>query len=67
MHKKLVHEPARCDECGKDICNSFTLKRHKAKVHGIKPSNAIFCEHCPLFFDRKISLDRHIAKQHAGV
>ena len=67
IHKKLVHEPARCNECGKDICNSFTLKRHKANVHGIKPSNAYCCEHCPLFYENKMSLDNHIAKQHAGI
>ena len=34
--KKLVLEQVKCDECGKEICNSFILKRQKATVHGIK-------------------------------
>ena len=46
-HKKLVHERVKCEECVKDICNLFILKRHKASVHGIKPSDAFQYELCP--------------------
>ena len=49
-HKKLVHEQVKCDECGKEICNSFILKRQKATVHGIKPKDDFQCELCPMFF-----------------
>jgi uncharacterized C2H2 Zn-finger protein len=65
-HKKLVHERGKCEECGKDICNSFILKRHKASVHGIKPSDAFQCELCPMFYDKKTYLNNHIAKHHSG-
>ena len=65
-HKKLVHERVKCEECGKDICNSFILKRHKASVHGIKPSDAFQCELCPMFYDKKTYLNNHIAKHHFG-
>ena len=37
--KKLVLEQVKCDECGKEICDSFILKRQKATVHGIKPKD----------------------------
>ena len=48
--KKLVLEQVKCDECGKEICNSFILKRQKATVHGIKPKDDFQCELCPIFF-----------------
>ena len=63
-HKRLVHERVQCDECNQEICNSFELKRHKAKVHGIKPSNVYQCEHCPMFFFQQKSLNNHTAKIH---
>ena len=37
--KKLALEQVKCDECGKEICDSFILKRQKATVHGIKPKD----------------------------
>ena len=63
-HKKLVHERVKCDECGKEICNSFILKRHKATVHGIKPKDDFQCEHCPMFFSYRSTLDKHVASKH---
>ena len=64
-HIQLVHERVKCSECGQEMCNSFILKRHKAKVHGIKPNNVIQCQHCPMFFHFKAYLDRHVAKEHS--
>ena len=63
-HKKLVHERVKCDECGKEICNSFILKRHKATVHGTRPTNVHQCDYCPLFYNRKSALDKHMVKHH---
>ena len=63
-HKRLVHERVKCDECGKDICNSFILKRHKATVHGIKPKNDYQCEHCPMFFSYRLTLEKHVLSKH---
>ena len=66
-HIQLVHERVKCNECGQEMCNAFILKRHKAKVHGLKPTNAQQCKHCPLFFSRKGSLINHIAKIHPEI
>ena len=66
-HVQLVHERVKCSECGQEICNSFMLKRHKAKVHGIIPENAHHCKLCPLFFSSKGSLNNHIAKNHPEI
>ena len=66
-HIHLVHERVKCSECGQEICNSFMLKRHKAKVHGIIPENAHHCKLCPLFFSSKGSLNNHIAKNHPEI
>ena len=63
-HRKLVHTRVICNECGKEICNAFTLKRHKANVHGIKPKNVFQCQHCPLFYEKQLYLDNHVNKQH---
>ena len=53
-HIHLVHERVKCSECGQEMCNSFILKRHKAKVHGIIPENAHQCKLCPMFFSSKV-------------
>ena len=66
-HIHLVHERVKCSECGQEICNSFMLKRHKAKVHGIIPENAHHCKLCPLFFSSKGSLNNHISKIHPEI
>ena len=63
-HKKRVHERVKCEKCSQEICNAFLLKRHKAKVHGIKPLNVHNCEKCPMFFHNKGYLDKHISKIH---
>ena len=63
-HVKLVHERVECEVCHQQICNFFMLKRHKAKVHGIKPDNVHQCQHCPLFFSTKVAIDKHIATKH---
>ena len=54
----------KCDECGQEICNSFILKRHKATVHGTRPTNVHQCDYCPLFYNRKSALDKHMVKHH---
>ena len=63
-HKLNVHQRVKCDECGQDICNAFILKRHKATAHGTRPTNVHQCDLCPLFYNLKSSLDKHIAKHH---
>ena len=63
-HVNNVHERVKCSECGQEMCNSFMLKRHKAKVHGIIPENVHQCKFCPLFFRAKGSLKNHISKIH---
>ena len=64
-HQKNVHERIKCDMCGEQICNSFMLKQHKAKVHGIKPTNVLECKHCPMFFHTKGNLEKHIMTKHS--
>ena len=54
----------KCDICSQDICNSFILKRHKATVHGVKPSDAISCDYCPMFFEIEGVYHKHMAKHH---
>ena len=63
-HQILVHERVNCDECGKEICNSFILKRHKASAHGILPKDYHQCEECPSFFSSETSLDKHVKSKH---
>ena len=63
-HKQIVHAKVNCEECGQEIYNSFELKRHKASVHGIVPSNVFHCQHCPLFFRSEKNLSYHIANKH---
>ena len=63
-HTKLVHQRVKCDECSQEICNDFMLQRHKATVHGTKPTGVIFCPCCPLFYKTEASLNAHIAKHH---
>ena len=63
-HIVNTHQKVKCEECNQEICNSFMLKRHKAKVHGVKPLNMHQCEHCPMFFHMKGYLDRHMLKKH---
>ena len=40
------------------------LKRHKASVHGIIPTDAYQCEHCPMFFMKLQAKEKHIEKNH---
>ena len=42
----------------------FMLKRHKASVHGIIPTDAYQCEHCPMFFMKLQAKEKHIEKNH---
>ena len=56
-----MHRRVKCDQCNQEISNTFELKRHKAKVHGIKSANSYQCGFCPLVYERKISLDKHIS------
>ena len=63
-HIGLVHRRKKCSECGQETWNSFELKRHKAKVHGIKPKNAHLCTYCPLFYKSEVYLANHVAKVH---
>lgn len=64
-HISNMHQKVKCDECNQEICNSFMLKRHKAKVHGMKPSTAYQCEYCPAIYEQKASLDKHVTKNHS--
>lgn len=64
-HMKIVHSKVNCDLCGQRIYNSFELKRHKAEVHGIVPSDAIQCDQCPLIFKSKANLQRHMSSKHS--
>ena len=66
-HIRQVHERLKCDECGQEMCNTFILKRHKAKVHGVKNANEHLCKHCHLCFKLKNALTKHIAKIHPDV
>jgi len=61
---EIVHRRVKCEICDQEICNKLLLKRHKAKVHGIKPDNVHQCKYCPLFFNIKGFLDKHLAKKH---
>ena len=63
-HKLNVHTRVPCEQCGKEIHSSFGLKRHKALVHGIKPEDVHQCNLCPLFFNSRMSLDKHITSKH---
>jgi len=63
-HIRTLHQRIKCEECGQEICNSFMLKRHKATVHGIKPSNVFQCKHCPQFYTFSLMLEKHMAKHH---
>ena len=63
-HKKNMHERVKCEVCGQEICNGFMLKRHKASVHGIIPTDAYQCEHCPMFFMKLQAKEKHIEKNH---
>ena len=65
-HISSIHKKAKCDECNQEFSNSFMLKRHKAKVHGTKSSAAYQCDFCPLVYEQKTSLDKHIAKNHSN-
>ena len=61
-HERNVHRRLKCEECGQEFCNTFILKRHKASVHGIRPTGVFQCPACPLFFNQKVSLDKHVVK-----
>ena len=50
----------KCNEWGQKMCNTFILKRHRAKVHGVMPTNVHQCKHCPMFFSGKGSLKNHL-------
>ena len=64
-HQRNMHQRIKCDECLQEICNTFILKRHKATVHGTKPTNVYQCEYCPLFYNRASARDKHVLKQHS--
>ena len=66
-HKKNMHERVKCEICGQEICNGFMLKRHKASVHGIIPSDAHQCDYCPMFFMKLPAMKKHIEKNHKDV
>ena len=66
-HVQNVHERVKCNECGQEMCNTFILKRHKAKVHGVMPTNVHQCKHCPMFFSGKGSLKNHLTKIHPEI
>ena len=63
-HILNMHKRVTCEECGKEICNSFTLGKHMFSVHGIKPKDAIQCQFCDAFFRLEITLQNHIEKHH---
>ena len=63
-HKLALHQRVKCEECGKEICNTFILRRHKASVHGITPTNAYKCKRCPSFFSTETSLKKHNNSKH---
>ena len=63
----MVHQRVKCEECGKEICNSFILKRHKASVHGITPKDAYQCRECPSFFSTQTSLEKHVRSKHKPI
>ena len=64
-HQRNMHQRIKCDECMQEICNTFILKRHKATVHGTRPTNVYQCEFCPLFYNRASARDKHVLKQHS--
>ena len=59
-----MHQRIKCDQCGQEICNIFILKRHKASVHGITPTDCFQCEFCPSFFEHIKAKNKHVAKHH---
>ena len=63
-HLVNTHTKVKCDECNQEICNAFLLKRHKAKVHGTKSTTAFQCQFCPMLYEQKGSLEKHILKTH---
>ena len=64
---RQVHKRLKCEECGQEMCNTFILKRHKAKVHGMKDANEHQCKHCHLCFKLKAALTKHMMKIHPEV
>ena len=64
-HRRKVHRRVKCAECGQEMCNSLLLERHKAKIHGTKPSNVMSCPFCPLFYKKDIHLQNHVQNHHS--
>ena len=62
--KILVHEWIKFDKSGKEICNWFILKRHKATVHGIKSKDSFQCKQCPIFLSYLATLDKQVILYH---
>ena len=59
-----MHDRVKCDQCKKEICNSFILKRHKLSVHRITPKNSHQCRKCPKFFNSERMLVKHVETKH---
>ena len=66
-HMKAKHKRVNCNECSQEFCNTFILKRHQAKSHGIIPSDNTKCQHCPMFFRIPGNFTKHMAKVHSYV
>ena len=65
-HIANMHKKVECEKCNLIISTSLMLRRHKAKVHGIKSATAHQCDFCSLVYEQKVSLEKHIAKNHSN-
>lgn len=63
-HIRVKHTRVQCDICDITVYNSFNMKEHKYKVHGIMPKGALKCDQCNLIFMSETNLKRHQTSKH---
>lgn len=74
-HKAVVHAPATCPDCGKTLSQGHNLARHRQMVHAGKKvtngapvlrkgSETFLCSRCPMRFDSRDGLERHLVLDH---
>jgi len=62
-----VHQPKKCNLCGKNISSEWELKKHKVLVHK-QTKGAYLCDMCPkkCFFTKETYL-KHMSDKHSMV
>ena len=51
-----------CDVCGLQLTTKYTVRRHKAKLHGVTDSN--ICKKCGTCFMSEANLQKHLRWKH---